>query len=266
METEVEYLEQAGVRFVVRVAASLARKEAERDTQERRETDPFLPHDPALFVAELTDSHLCLLNKFNVLEHHVLVVTREFEEQESLLTVADLEALWLCLAEVNGLGFYNGGETAGASQHHKHLQLVPLPLGTPDDPVPMAAVLHSVEPPGRIGCVAGLPFRHALARLEPGLQDDPLRAARATHALYRDMLAAVGAPPKSGAEGPRQSLPYNLLLTRSWMLLVPRTRERFQGISVNALGYAGSLFVRDRRQFETVRTHGPMTLLREVSL
>ena len=39
-----------------------------------------------------------------------------------------LEEMNAILAEFDGLGFYNGGETAGASQPHKHLQIVPLPL------------------------------------------------------------------------------------------------------------------------------------------
>ncbi len=50
------------------------------------------------------------------------------------------------------------------------------------------------------------------------------------------------------------------------MLLVPRSREFSQGISVNALGYVGSLFVKDKTGLDTIRRTGPMDLLREVSL
>jgi sulfate adenylyltransferase (ADP) / ATP adenylyltransferase len=64
----------------------------------------------------------------------------------------------------------------------------------------------------------------------------------------------------------RQSAPYNLLLTREWMLLVPRTRESVEGISMNALGFAGSLFVRDEAQMRVVLDRGPMALLRAVTL
>ncbi len=63
----------------------------------------------------------------------------------------------------------------------------------------------------------------------------------------------------------RHSAPYNLLITRRWMLLVPRTREFFAGISVNALGFAGSLFVRDKKQLAAAISHGPLRVLREVS-
>ena len=43
-------------------------------------------------------------------------------------------------------------------------------------------------------------------------------------------------------------------------------REFSQGISVNALGYVGSLFVKDRAGLEAIRRIGPMNLLREVSI
>ncbi|HEY8553879.1 MAG TPA: hypothetical protein VIL43_05000 [Burkholderiales bacterium] len=49
------------------------------------------------------------------------------------------------------------------------------------------------------------------------------------------------------------------------MLLVPRTRDTYEGVSVNALGFAGSFFVRDRTLLETIRRVGPMRMLREVT-
>ena len=63
-----------------------------------------------------------------------------------------------------------------------------------------------------------------------------------------------------------QSAPYNLLVTPEWMLLVPRCAEKADGVAVNALGFAGSLFVRDAQQLEAVRRIGPMTVLKHVGL
>ena len=40
------------------------------------------------------------------------------------------------------------------------------------------------------------------------------------------------------------------------MLLVPRRREKWEVVSVNALGYAGSLFVRDSGQLEEEESSG----------
>lgn len=57
-------------------------------------TDPFDPYDEALWVDHLSPSHTLLLNKFNVVEYHVLVVTRKFEQQTNPLNLQDLEATW----------------------------------------------------------------------------------------------------------------------------------------------------------------------------
>jgi ATP adenylyltransferase len=54
------------------------------------------------------------------------------------------------------LGFYNGGDRRGASQRHKHLQVVRLPLA-PQADIP---VVRAPRPKG------GLPFRHVFARLD----------------------------------------------------------------------------------------------------
>ena len=70
--------------------------------------NPFLPYEEDLYVTDISETHLCLLNKFNVVDHHFLIVTRAFERQENWLTLADFEALAHCLNEVDGLAFFNG--------------------------------------------------------------------------------------------------------------------------------------------------------------
>ena len=80
------------------------------------------------------------------------------------------------------------------------------------------------------------------------------------------MLQRVGMekPDEGGLK--RQSMPYCLLVTREWMLLVPRSREFFEGISFNSLAYAGSLFVRDEQQLERLQAYGPLKALGRVSI
>lgn len=251
--TVPEFVEQGGLRFLVRRVESLARKDLETA---QRPGNPFLPWEEALFVAEVSDSHVALLNKFNVIAHHLLIVTRRFEDQELLLSGADFAALLACMAEFPSLGFYNGGAVAGASQSHKHLQLVPLPLAPEGPAVPVQPLLDAARFKGGYGTVPGFPFAHALCPRP--------KSAEETRELYLRMLRQAGIPPWEAADGLRQSAAYNLLLGPTWMLLVPRTREYFDGISVNALAYAGSLFVRNDQQLERVREAGPMAVLAAV--
>lgn len=257
------FIEDGGVRFFVRVLASLREKSMARSKQA---VDPFLPPEKDLTVADITDTHIAVLNKFNVLDHHLLIVTRRFEDQDSLLTLMDFEALWLCMAEYNGLGFYNGGREAGASQQHKHLQIVPLPLAPVGPPVPIAPLLPCADPIATVGTFPAFPFLHTYVRLRPDIVDTPREAAIETFELYAAMLKSVGmndpgTPPLTG-----QSQPYCFIVTRDWMLLVPRTREHFEDISLNSLAYAGSFFVWNKEQLERLRDFGPINALRTVSM
>ena len=74
------------------------------------------------------------------------------------------------------------------------------------------------------------------------------------------MAWAKGSPGGSG-----QLPPYNLLVTPEWMLLIPRSREAFDGVSVNALGFAGALMVRDQLQLQQIEGAGPLSILRQVA-
>jgi len=231
-----------------------------------RPVNPFLPHEEDLFVADLSDTHLCILNKYNVQEDHLLIITRQFEEQEALLTLPDFTAMWRCLAEIDGLAFYNGGQAAGASQPHKHLQVVPLPL-LPDAP-PLTIDRLLQEENGRFGpgALEALPFIHSIAPASDLAALPPAEAATLTYDRYLNMLERVGLPVAEGNADWRQPGPYNLLVTRRWILLVPRSRHAHLSVSINALGYAGSLFVRNLEQYGTLRKHGPLAILTAVGM
>jgi len=269
IETEEALVDDAAVQFTVRSLSSLERKtEAAAATapNDRAAASPFLPPDPALTLGALSSTHTGVLNKHPVVAHHLLIVTRQFVPQELLLDAADFAVLARCLGEIDALGFYNGGQGAGASQSHKHLQLVPLPLGGGAWDVPIEALLDAWSVRGAVLRLLRLPFEHAFALLEPGLFDDPARAAERMQELYAAQTAAIGVVRDTAANDPaRQSSPYNLLVTRRWMLAVPRSQERFGSISVNALGFAGSLFVRDRAAMHALRAAGPMNVLRAVA-
>jgi len=236
--------------------ASLARKRPA--APESAGANPFLPYEPALFVSDLSDTHLCLLNKYPVVPEHLLIVTRAFVSQQAPLVIEDFEALWRGLGEIDGLGFYNSGPLAGASQPHRHLQLVPGPLGARGQHTPIDALVEAARFDDAVGMAPVLPFLHAVARLRACETLPASDAARVLHGLYGKMLRAFG------CDDPKR--PYNLLLTRDWMLFVPRLRECFGDLSVNALGFAGSFFVRSEAELDALRRAGPMQVLRHVGV
>lgn len=251
IESEPHYITDQDVEFVVRLATDFERQAA---TMPRNGPgNPFLPPEPPLYLGEISPTHFALLNKYHVIENHLLLVTREYVDQEALLDTADFEALAASLPRnLPAIGFYNGGRGSGASQAHKHLQVVTLPL-SPHAEIPMAR---------RLASGPELAFGHAMARLAPGDMDRPATL----HGAYRDLLTRGGieALQREGRE--RQSAPYNLLVTREWMLLVPRSQASFERVAINALAFAGAMFVRHEEQLAAVRAIGPMAVLAQAAL
>jgi ATP adenylyltransferase len=249
--TRVEVIVDGPITFQVRVLEHLQRKLDHTADQRRKRRNPFLPPQPELTVGPVSDTHVAVLNKFNVMARHLLLVTRRFVHQDEPLASDDFAAMTWCLAQGEALVFYNGGEVAGASQPHRHLQAVPLPWdGVECDGLPVDRAI-GLE---REGVAPDLQFRH-LVRRWSGTSD--WRSESTMGQTFRDMAAHLGIGPKCPG--------YNLLVTRRWMMVVPRPRECALGMSVNALGFAGSLLVRDETGLERLASFGPRRALCEVT-
>jgi ATP adenylyltransferase len=246
--TACEIFEEDGIPYQLRVLLGAHPKKHAKKEQKKTGRNPFLPPEPDLFVGDLSPTHGGVLNKFNVFGGHLLVVTRQYVPQEGLLDGEDFDALTVAMEGVDGLGFYNAGRQAGASQPHRHLQVAPLPLlpSTEGWPTPIDAAIIAGRP---------LPYSHAFTMLE----GQPLGRSDAPRLfeLYRSLMADQGL-----ADGER---PYNMLLTRRWIMVVPRSLDRFERVSINALGFAGSLLVRDRERLDLIKTLGPGAILRAVT-
>jgi ATP adenylyltransferase len=238
---------EAGLEFTVRILEAQDRKDLHTRRQRKRKENPFLPPDPALLVGAVSASHVCILNKFMVVPDHLLIVTRRFVPQDEPLDSNDFDTLFACLREIDGLGFYNAGREAGASQPHKHLQLVPAaPAGAR---FPLEPTLEAAGAGGPRGDAA-LPFRLAAQRLSAPEGGDAFEA-------YCRLRRQLGLTPGT---------PYNLLATRELVALFPRSREHWDGCSMNALTFAGSLLVRSPEQLERVRREGPLSVLSAVGV
>ena len=268
--TELRTIEDGGVRFLIRIATTPSRKPTSSEKPpskigSARGVNPFLPYDPALYVSDIGPDHICLLNKYNVVDHHVLIVSRTFQAQSELLGKRDFWALSHCLAEYDSLGFHNSGAVAGASQPHRHLQLIPLPLVDSPSKLPLEPLfLEAFDRPGmsrtRQNAVQSdrLSFPHRLARFDESMFASPADAADLIHVIYRAMLSDLNLDTV-------KPCPYNLLVSRRWMLMVPRLREYFQSISLNSLAFAGVFFVRHREYYDQLTDAGPFQALRQVT-
>lgn len=213
--------------------------------------NPFLPWERPLEVVQLGKSHVLILNKYPVQPAHLLLITQQWQPQAGWLREADWNAVAHVAEDTGGLWFFNSSPTAGASQPHRHLQLLPRQEG--ESSCPLAAQLQSQLQ----GARQRWPWRYALsARWDPRGGQDLMDLYR-QHALLLDL----GDPGDSDL--PRH--PYNLLFDDVWFLTVRRVKEDCAGFAINALGFAGYLLCTTQSDINWLRAHGPWALLADVA-
>ena len=213
--------------------------------------NPFLPWDPPLQVDRLSTGHVLLLNKYPVQPAHLLLITDSWQPQSGWLRPRDWQAVSLVAADTGGLWFFNSSATAGASQPHRHLQL--LPRAEAELSCPLAPLLHQQLR----GECEPWPWAYRLSRRSDprGGSDLPELYARHCDALQ---LGCVGSD-----SAPRHA--YNLLFDDHWFLTVRREREHQAGFSINGLGFAGFLLSTTGSQRDWLLQHGPWALLESVA-
>ncbi|BAQ62847.1 Ap4A phosphorylase II [Geminocystis sp. NIES-3708] len=261
--THYQIVEENGIKFIVRILDNLDKKEKAKKQQKEKQKEsnykfnPFLPYEKDLFITDINENYVLILNKYNVVNHHLLVITREFESQDTILTLEDFTALWIVFKQINGLGFYNGGKIAGASQPHKHLQIVPYPLVPEIDTLPINNLILSNKNEDNIITLKSLPYSQAVSFFEDITHKSPQELGKITFDYYYQILAKLNIKIKDN----KPSINYNLLITKDWMMVIPRKQEKIESISINSLGFAGALLVKNNIELEFLLKYKPLEIL-----
>lgn len=255
--TEQTELVDGGLRFLARSVSTLAGKRTLIPGGPRDPNfNPFLSPDPALTVGPLGDAHTAILNKFPISARHLVIATKTFSEQLEPLDRSDFAALARVLVAAGGLGFHNGGTAAGASQRHKHVQWIP---STPENAglALFGAGLPQNLPQLGLARHPALPMQHCFVRVDCGPGMPVEQAAAALQQAWEKGVTELGLKP--GADGLMP--PYNMLAGDGWMLLIPRSQEQYEGISLSAICFGGTLYTRTREQVDLVQQAGPLQVL-----
>ena len=207
--------------------------------------NPFLPPDERLVLGPWSPCHTLLLNKFPVTLGHLLLITRAYAPQSGWLTSEDWTAAAALLQHQDGLLFFNSSAAAGASQPHRHLQLLPAPAGGHRFPwEPWLQQPH--------------------ARFPWILRQDPIRINRPEAGndllrIYRQHLQELGLGAPELHSRPQGA--YNILVTAEQFVTIPRRQEAHWGISVNALGFAGMFLLTSQADTSWQRRGGDVLAL-----
>ena len=86
--------------------------------------NPFCPWEKILEIDKIGDHHQLILNKYPVQKGHILLITNNWKPQNGWLDINDWKAIQHVNKDTSGLWFFNSSPIAGASQPHRHFQLL----------------------------------------------------------------------------------------------------------------------------------------------
>ncbi len=211
--------------------------------------NPFKPWDNNLEIDSIGKDHQLILNKYPIQLGHILLITNEWKEQNGWIDIEDWEAIKEVNKDTTGLWFFNSSPLAGASQPHRHFQLLrrdPLESSCPREK--WILDFDNLNYKNQIFCKNII-----LKKFSKKLNEENI------HEIYKDLLFKLGlGKPKIDK---RPKYPYNLIFTNNWMLLIKRKTDNLFGISLNALGFAGYLLVTEKSDIRYLKKNGPEKLL-----
>ena len=211
--------------------------------------NPFKPWDNNLEIDSIGKDHQLILNKYPIQLGHILLITNEWKEQNGWIDIEDWEAIKEVNKDTTGLWFFNSSPLAGASQPHRHFQLLrrdPLESSCPREK--WILDFDNVNYKNQIFCKNII-----LKKFSKKLNEENI------HEIYIDLLFKLGLGKPKIDKRPRY--PYNLIFTNNWMLLIKRKTDNLFGISLNALGFAGYLLVTEKSDIRYLKKNGPEKLL-----
>ncbi|PFH53856.1 hypothetical protein AMATHDRAFT_1078 [Amanita thiersii Skay4041] len=269
------------VEFEIRLCPALQKKPITPEPVHLNH-DPFSPpyipnlHIGDLRVDETNEEYVALLNKYSVVPQHFLIATKDFQSQTSPLTPSDLVVIYRLLvaarrAGKNFFAFYNCGEYSGASQPHKHVQFFPLDIDSVA-PIEQLAKRTSLETPEKPFTLNPLPYANHVRRLPSDMSFYDYDQLEATLSqAFLQLLDLTVSTIRHDTTYPARKLSYNAWITLEHLHLIPRRFEEYplrQGekISINSLGFAGTLLVKSESQLELVKNEGIGKILRGVGL
>jgi len=280
LQTSFEIFEDHGVEFILSKAdeSSATKKEGTGTIGDKppSDFDPFDSKnlDKRMVVADVPPDHTLLLNKFYTMPDHALLITKEWQSQSSQLTQSDLTALFDIISALPAIGFYNSGADAGASQAHKHMQMVPLDVlrqyrPESKDPLPIEVLItkqKAAHQPGEVFMLPEFRFRHGVMLLSP----TALSSWKTDHLFneYQKLLMYTGISSQSEDDDMQTKMnqSYNFLLSKEWMMIVSRKQREFAGVDVNAMGFIGCILARGPEAIQNVHSLGPLNILEGVSM
>ncbi|WP_269622933.1 ATP adenylyltransferase [Prochlorococcus marinus] len=215
--------------------------------------NPFKPWDKNLEVDLVGDNHILILNKYPVQLCHMLLITKEWQPQNGWLSYQDWKAFKIVDNDTNGLWFFNSCSESGASQPHRHIQL--LPRNNKMKICPLEDSYNNLKNQKLFN-------NKILDNILIIYRDQNKESSQDIYEKYLYLCNKLGIGQPSSDSNPK--LPYNLLISNKWIVIIRRSKEYINGFSINALGFAGYLLATNDSNIKWLNSNGPLNILENV--
>ena len=217
--------------------------------------NPFIPCDYRLKIEAINYTHTLILNKYPVQIGHMLLITNSWDPQNGWLNINDFEAIVSVDNDTTGLWFFNSSKEAGASQPHRHFQLLPR---HPNEKICpryewFSSLLHNNKQ-----CKSFISNSIAIKARKQNNKSDAVDLFKS----YKSMVLELNIGEINSYDRPLKA--YNILLTSEWIALIKRKKDISNGYSINALGFAGYFLGTKNSNIDILIKLGPEEILKEV--
>jgi ATP adenylyltransferase/5',5'''-P-1,P-4-tetraphosphate phosphorylase II len=197
-------------------------------------TSPLLRQTSPLFLADITAARTALHGLCRTLGSGNSEADEENEEDYIII--------------------YNSGRASGCSRFHKHMQVLPRPPRTAFTLWPDRPPDDSVNVPYMYDLIRHPPSPAPSAADGPDVADHILTRYTASLDRFRARLGCQDDEP----------VPHNVVMTREWTVVIPRRTARIGGISANAAGMMGMVWVATEAELQEWKRRGPWSVLGEL--
>ena len=211
--------------------------------------NPFYPWEKILEIDKIGDHHQLILNKYPVQKGHILLITNNWKPQNGWLDINDWKAIQHVNKDTSGLWFFNSSPIAGASQPHRHFQL--LRRSKDEISCPREKWFLEMELSKDSDC-----------KLKKNIivsKFNFLENSISLFELYLELCKKLGLGDPINNIQPKYA--YNLLITNKWIAIIKRKYDHIHGFSINGLGFAGYLLVTEKSNINYLKKFGPEKLL-----
>ena len=211
--------------------------------------NPFNPWEKILEIERIGNNHQLILNKYPVQKGHILLITNSWKPQNGWLDINDWDAIQKVNKDTSGLWFFNSSPIAGASQPHRHIQLLRRSNDEVSCPRDKWFLDLKVSNNKETKLKKSIVVSHF----------NFLENSSCIYNLYLELTKKIGLGDPINDKKPRY--PYNILITNNWIAIIRRRYDHLHGFSINGLGFAGYLLITEKSDINYLKEYGPEKLL-----